>query len=178
MYPITQRLSAAGYSPWVMINRVQSSFKVGLAVVLSSGAALTYSVEYSMDNPNDPVNLRQDFVLTRTTTSLNVKWIAHGRSVGDWVKLWGNGGGQLDGEYQIATVVDVDNFTVTVANSGPTAGNGTGWIQSMRVYTHAAMVSLAASSSGDFSSPVIATRLHVITYTSGTADFEVIQGRG
>jgi hypothetical protein len=178
MYPITQRLSAAGYSPWVPINRNQSSFHVALAVILSSGAVLTYTVEYSLDNPNDPSNLTQAFILARTTTSLNVNWVAHGRSVGDWVKLWGNGGGQLDGEYQVATVVDANNFTVTVANSGPTAGSGTGWIQSMRVYAHSTLTNLGVSASGDFGTPVIATRLRVSAYTTGTVDFEVVQGRG
>lgn len=178
MYPIAQRLSAAGYTPWIPINRLQTSFNVSLGVILSSGAALTCGVEYTTDNPHSADNLIQQFVLTRTTTSLNIKWTAHGRSVGDWVKLWGNGGGQLDGEYQVATVVDANNFTVTVADSGPTTGTGTGWLQSLRVFDHATLTGLTASASGAFTSPPIATRLKVTSYTSGTVDFTVIQGRG
>jgi len=178
MQPITQRLAAVGYTPWVPVNRLQTSFNVALAVVLSSGASLTYSVEYTLDNPHDPMNLTQDFTLSRTTTVLTVHKVAHGLSVGDWSSLQGNGGAPLDGEFQVASVVDADNFTVTVANSGLTAGNGVGWLQTMRVFTHSTLVGLTASGSGAFTSPPWATRLHVSAYTSGTADFNVIQGRG
>lgn len=178
MHPITQRLSAAGYTPWVPINRLQTSFNVGLAVVLSSGASLTYSVEYTLDDPRNPANLTQQFTLSRTTTVLTVVKALHALSVGDWVNLYGNGGAPLDGEFQVASVVDANTFTVTVANSGRSAGNGVGWLQTMRVYTHASLVALTASGSGSFTSPIFATRLHVSTYGSGTADFDVLQGRG
>lgn len=178
MHPITQRLSAAGYTPWVPINRLQTSFTVGLAVVLSSGASLTYSVEYTLDAPHNTANLTQEFKLSRTTTVLTVTKVAHALSVGSWVNLWGNGGAPLDGEFQVASVVDANNFTVTVANSGLTAGNGVGWLQTMRVYSHATLAGLTASGSGSFTSPIFATRLHVSTYSSGTADFDVLQGRG
>lgn len=178
MYPITQRLSAAGYTPWVPINRLQTSFNVALAVVLSSGASLTYTVEYTLDNPHDSMNQTQNFTLSRTTTVLTVIKTAHGLSVGDWVNLWGNGGAPLDGEFQVATIVDANTFTVPVAAAGLSAGNGTGWLQTLRVFSHATLTGLTASASGSFSSPPFATRLHVSTYSSGTADFDIIQGRG
>lgn len=178
MHPITLRLTAAGYTPWVPINRLQTSFNVGLAVVLSSGASLTYSVEYTLDDPRNPANLTQQFTLSRTTTVLTVVKALHALSVGDWVNLYGNGGAPLDGEFQVASVVDANTFTVTVANSGLSAGNGVGWLQTMRATSLAAMAAKTATVASSLTFPVIATRLHVSTYGSGTADFNVIQGRG
>lgn len=179
MHPITLRLTAAGYTPWVPINRLQTSFNVGLEAVLSSGASMTYTVEYSLDNPNGPMNLTQNFTLSRTTTVLTVTKIAHGLSVGDWAKLWANGGAPLDAEFAaVASVVDANNFTVTVADAGLSAGNGVGWLQTMRATSLAAMAAKTATVASSLTFPVIATRLHVSTYGSGTVDFNVIQGRG
>ena len=168
MYPITQRLSAAGYAPWVPINRLQTSFNTNVSAVLSSGAVLAYSIEYTLDNAQDPRNLTQQFTLSRTTTVLTVTKTAHALSVGSSVKLWGNGGANLDD----------NNFTVTVANSGLTAGNGVGWLQTLRVLPLTAPTTNSTSSSFGLDHVITAVRVRVNTWTSGTLDFQVIQGRG
>lgn len=177
MRPVTLRLAAAGYTQWIPVDRIQNSFLTTLGVILSSGAVLTYSVEYTLDDFQNPANLTQQFTLSRTTTTLTVTKTNHGLSVGDWVKLWGNGGAPLDAEFaSVASVVDTNNFTLTVADSGLTAGNGTGWLQTARTFDHATLASLSASGSGTISAPVIAVRLRVSAWTSGTVDFNVIQG--
>lgn len=187
MRPIIQRLSAAGYSPWVPVSRLQEPVNIGLAVNLSSGAVLTYSVQYTMDNPNykdsnasTPENLTTQFTMSRTGTSLTIGKTNHGLSVGDWAQSWGNGGAPLDDEWRsVASITDANNFVVTVVNSGLTAPstNGTGWLQTARVFNHASLVGLSASGSGNISAPVVAVRFGVTAYTSGFADFTVIQGR-
>ena len=178
MYPITQRLSAAGYAPWVPINRLQTSFNTNVSAVLSSGAVLAYSIEYTLDNAQDPRNLTQQFTLSRTTTVLTVTKTAHALSVGSSVKLWGNGGANLDGDFNVASVVDDNNFTVTVGNSGLTAGNGVGWLQTLRVLPLTAPTTNSASSSFGLDHVIVAVRVRVNTWTSGTLDFQVIQSRG
>tara|TARA_R110000868_G_scaffold94340_5_gene260315 strand:- start:3824 stop:4264 length:441 start_codon:yes stop_codon:yes gene_type:complete len=146
--------------------------------MLSSGAVLTYSIEYSLDNAQDPMNLTQQFTLSRTTTVLTITKTAHGLAVGDWVKLWGNGGANLDAEFNVATVVDADNVTVAIANSGLTAGNGTGWMQTLRVLPLTAPTGNTVDGSYGLDHVVTAVRINVSSWTSGTVDFQVLQGRG
>ena len=178
MYPITQRLSAAGYAPWVPINRLQTSFNSNLSAMLSSGAVLTYSIEYTLDNAQDPMNLTQDFTLSRTTTVLTITKTAHGLSVGDWVKLWGNGGANLDAEFNVASVVDANTVTVAIANSGLSAGNGVGWMQTLRALPLTAPTGNTVDASFGLDHVVAAVRINVSAWTSGTVDFQVLQGRG
>jgi hypothetical protein len=178
MRPITLRMSAAGYSAWVPINRMQQSFVIGLAVNISTGATMTFSVQYSLDDPNDPMNLTQVFTLSRSTTTLTVTKTAHGLIVGDSVKLWGNGGAPLDLTSNVVAITDLNNFTVTVADSGLSAGNRVGWLQTMRALAFADMAAKSASLTGRLELPVTAVRLNVSAYTSGTADLQVIQARG
>lgn len=178
MYPITQRLSAAGYAPWVPINRLQTSFNCNVSAMLSSGAVLTYSIEYSLDNAQDPMNLTQNFTLSRTTTVLTITKTAHGLAVGDWVKLWGNGGANLDAEFNVASVVDANNVTVAIADSGLTAGNGTGWMQTLRVLPLTSPTGNTVDGSYGLDHVVTAVRINVSSWTSGTVDFQVVQGRG
>ena len=68
MRPQRVTLSAAGFSPWLNINRMPvGSFGVGLAVKLSSGAVLTCSVQHT----SDPLynNSTQEWSASRTTTT-------------------------------------------------------------------------------------------------------------
>jgi hypothetical protein len=146
--------------------------------MLSSGAVLTYSIEYSLDNAQDPMNLTQQFTLSRTTTVLTITKTAHGLSVGDWVKLWGNGGANLDAEFNVATVVDADNITVAIADSGLTAGNGVGWMQTLRVLPLTSPTGNTVDGSYGLDHVVTAVRINVSSWTSGTVDFQVLQGRG
>jgi hypothetical protein len=146
--------------------------------MLSSGAVLTYSIEYSLDNAQDPMNLTQNFTLSRTTTVLTITKTAHGLNVGDWVKLWGNGGDNLDAEFNVATVVDDNNVTVAIVDSGLTAGNGVGWMQTLRVLSLTSPTGNTTDGSYGLDHLVTAIRINVSSWTSGTVDFQVLQGRG
>lgn len=183
MRPIVQRLSAAGYSPWIPINRLQRSFAVGLGVTLSSGAVLTYSVQHTMDQLHGngvaaPVGrVRNDFSVARTTTTGTITMTDHGLSVGDWW-MGQSIGAPFDSDYSVASVVDVNNFTITVANSGITASAEPkiGICRSARVASHATLAAQTASGTGNYAFPPWAVRFIITAYTSGFADFIVMQG--
>lgn len=50
MRPVRVTVSAAGVSPPVPLDQYISPFNVGIGVVLSAGATLTYDVEHTFDN--------------------------------------------------------------------------------------------------------------------------------
>jgi len=189
MRPIYTRLSAAGYSPWIPVNRLQKAFGLSLGVKFSSDKSLTCTVQYTLDNINaqkvytgfDTAFMTQAYSMSRTTTSLTITKTNHGLSAGDWAMSWGNGGAPLDDEWRaITSITDQNNFVVTVANSGLTsiAAPAKGWLQTARVYPHATLASLTADASGNLAFPVYAVRLYVSAYTAGYVDLEVIQAIG
>lgn len=179
MRPITVRVSSATFSPWIPVNRLQRSFGVGIGCYISSGAVLTYSVQHTFDalylDPN-PTNFVK---IVRTTTSANVLKVNHGLSVGDWAKITNSGSSNLDFAEKgvaVATVVDADNFTYTVANSGTAADNGFATLQSARVFDNVILSGVSLRGDTNYSAPVVAVRLIVTAYTSGFVDMDVIQG--
>ena len=187
MRPIATRLIAAGYSPWIPVNRLQLAFGLALNVKFSSNKNLTCTVQYTLDDPNSTsvdagftsANKTQAFTMSRTTTSLSITKTNHGLSVGDWAQSWGNGGANLNDEWRaVASITTQDVFVVTVADSGLSAGNGVGWLQTARVNPHATLASLTADASGNLAFPVWGVRLYVSSFTAGYVDLEVLQGIG
>lgn len=168
--PSTVRLSAAGYSDWIPLNRYVSAFGVGFSVKLSSGASLTYTVQHTFDDIYERYGV---FGLTRSTTTATAVKTNHGLSVGDWSYQTACGA-PFDGQYAVASVVDADIYTFTVANSGLTSKNPGGWLQTARVFAHADIAAETASADGNYQFPPRACRLYVSAYTSGFADLTVI----
>lgn len=166
--PSTVRLSAAGNSDWIPLNRMSDSFGVGLGVKLSSNGNLTYSVQHTFDELYE----RLLCALSRVTTSLTVLKANHGLSANDWVKI--EGSPIWDGQYAVASVTDQNNFVVTVANTGVTSGEG--WIKTARVFEHDTLTALTASAQGNYSQPPRACRLRCSAYTAGYVDLNVIPG--
>lgn len=176
MRPVTVRLTSATWSDWVTLDRLSKQFQVALGVKLSSGASLTYSVQHTFD----PISSSdQNFSIARVTTTGTVTRVGHGLSVGDWFQLdnvlapfIGTRGGQ----WAVASVVDADNFTFTVANSGATAvAQGVGWIHTARIFNHSTLVAQTASGDGNYAFPPIACRLINTAYVSGFDDLTVIE---
>lgn len=166
MRPVRVRLSAAGFSDWIPLNRMSNSFGIGLGVELSSNGNLTYSVQHTFDD----IYEEADRPLSRSTTSLTVNKVNHGLSTSDWVKIAGSP--IWDGQYAVASVTDQDNFVVTVANSGVTSGIGR--IQTARVFNHETLVSQTARADGNYQFPPRACRLIVSSYTAGYVDLNMI----
>lgn len=105
MRPIRLTVGSLNVSAPIPLDTYQDPFNVSLAVVLSAGASLTYTVQYTFDD------------------------------------IWAS------------------NFDPSTAT----------W------FPHATLVTKTASSDGNFSFPVTATRLNVGVYASGTATITVIQ---
>lgn len=174
MRPVRVRLSAAGFSPWVMIDRLQTDFSVGLGVLFSSGANLTCSVQHTFDD----LHTANPCSITRSGTAATLKLVNHGLSVSDWIQVVSSGSTNLDGAYAVASVVDADNITYTVVNTGATADTGSAIVHIGRVLPHLTLAGITASADGDYTAPIQACRLIVTSYTGGFVDLNVLQGAG
>lgn len=177
MRPTTVRLSAAGFSPWIPVNRLQANFNVGIVVYLSSGASLTYSVQHTMDNLYDI----QPCAITRSTTVATLKQTNHGLSVADWIQVFSAGDANLNGSSSgnaVASVVDANNITYTVSNTGATADTGFSTVSKARVLDNLTLTGMTVRGDGNYVNPITAVRLKITSYSSGFADMNVIQGLG
>lgn len=170
--PVTFQLNAAEFTPWVLVNYYSNSLAVGFGVKLSDGATLTYSVQHTFD---DLYAVSNNITIARVTTTASVTQVAHGLSVGDWVKITNSGDANLDGEYSVAAVTSVDIFTYTVANTGAASAGGFVGLQKARVFNHEDVAGETASADGNYQFPPRATRAICTAWTDGQADFTVIQ---
>lgn len=173
MRPQQVTLGAAGFSSWLNINRIPSSgsFAVALGVELTSGASLTYSVQHTMDPLYLPT---KEWSAARSTTTGTITRVDHQLSVGDWVQM--DAAAPFNQAYSVASVVDADNFTLTVANSGATAvAKGASNLWTARVAENSGLSAKTASAEGNYAFPPTACRLTITTYVSGKATLNVIQ---
>lgn len=178
MRPVRLRVSSATFSRWVGLNwrATDVGFSVGLGVVLSSGASLTYSVQHTFNNIYAP---EKDWSGSRTTTTVTITKTNHGLSVGDWWKTDTAAPAPFAGEFAVAAITDADNFTYTVANSGATSvAYGLYFGAGAQVLPHSSLAAKTTSADGNYAFPPRACRLIVSTYASGFADFTVIQAGG
>ena len=173
MRPQRVTLSAAGFSPWLNINRMpKGNFGVALAVKLSSGASLTYSVQHTSDPLYNAST--QEWSASRTTTTGTITKTNHGLSVGDWTQM--DAAAPFNTAYAVASVVDANNYTITVPDSGvASVGKGTANLWTARVSETSGMSAQTASKDGNYVVPPTACRLVITSYTSGFADLDVRQ---
>lgn len=164
--PVTERLTAAGFSEWIRVSQYAESFGVGLGVKMSSNGNLTWSVQHTFDDIYERVLCQ----FSRSTTSLTVTKTAHGLSEDDWVKI--EGSPIWDADYAVASITDQNNFVVTVANSGVTAGSG--WVKTARIFEHEDLSGETASADGNYEFPPAACRLIVTSWTAGYVDLTVV----
>jgi hypothetical protein len=174
MRPVTVRLSAAGTSEWVVVDRYVQGFVVGLGVKLSSNGNLTYSVEHTFDN------ILQDFKpatpITRVTTTATVTVVNHGLSVGDFVRVLNGGVAPFDGRFAVATVPDQNTFTYTVVDTGAAFASIYATICTARIFAHETLAAKTVSDDGNYVAPPVACRLNVTAFTAGYVDLTVTQG--
>ncbi len=172
MRPIRVRLSAAGTTPWIQLDRNVAAFSVGIRVVLSSGASMTYSVQHTFDDIHNMVPVS----VTRSGTAATLKYTNHGLSVGDSVVVISAGTTNLEGTFPVASVVDANNVTYTVSNTGPTTDGGNTLASLLRVSENIILTGVTTSGDTNYSAPVEAVRLKISTYVSGFADILILQG--
>lgn len=168
--PMKATLSSATRSPWIPLNTYISPFNVGIGCVCSSNINATYSVEYSHDNPLEPVPCS----ITRVTTTATLALVNHGLTTNDSIIVSGSGSSNLDGTYQVASVPDQNSVTYTVANSGITASISAK-VAVMRVFTHSTIAAKTANSDGNIAYPVQAVRLRLTAWVAGYVTMLVTQ---
>lgn len=173
MRPIYVTLGAAGNTPWIPINYLQSRFGIGFAVTLSSDGNLTYSVQHTFDDPTEktPVSI------SRTTTTATVTDPDHGLNTGDSVLIEGTQSSNLDGTKTV-TVTDANTYTYTVANSGATTGGMFATVKRFRVFNHEDVVSKTDRQDGNYAYPPRMVRLNISSYSAGKATLAILQGMG
>lgn len=180
MHLSPQTLSANGSSPWIIVGPLQRSFGLGLFLTFSEDANLTATVQHTGD---DPMQNQRAVTLSRTTTTLTITDTSHKLITGDNIFLDASGDvtNTWPGSYDV-TVVDANTYTVTVANSG--AATSTGKVRSFRVFNFddASLVGVTGTPptrvDGHYDYPIAATRLHVASYSAGSATLTVQQGSG
>lgn len=172
MRPHDITVSSATFSNWFPVNAKQQSFGISLATNISSGAVLTYQVRHTFDDPWSS----REVSISRVTTTATVVDTAHGLVVADQVVVSGSGSSVLDGTYAIASIVDANSYTYTVANSGATASVPGTRLVSLKVFAHDTITALTADAQGNYAFPVRAIQLNVTAYTSGSVTLAIGQG--
>jgi len=182
-----QSLSAVADSPWIIPAPNLYGPNLGLVLTFTSNANLTANVQYTYD---DPVQNPRAVTLARTTTVLTVTDNNHHLNVGDAISLlntnndpnniWDGGSPIGTGSnYDIATIVDQNNYTVTVANSGPVSAGG--FVRSFRLLLHPTLKAISGTPptriDGSLGWPIGALRLNVSAWTAGAVDVTVQEGK-
>jgi hypothetical protein len=166
--------AAVGVTPWVPIDNSLLGFGLNIGCYVSSGASLTYKAQYT----HDDLNRFQVCSITRAATVATLKLTAHGfTGTTDSVIVRGTGDSNLDGTYPVATIVDANTITYTVANSGATVAKGTAECVVVRVFDHATITAKTANFDGTITVPVTAVRLNLTIWTSGTVTMLLNMGR-
>lgn len=164
-------VGSATFSNWIPLNYLQKHFAVSLGVTLTPSATLTYQVQHTFDNPWATLVAK----ITRSTTTATLTYIDHGLRVGDSVVVTG-AGAPFDGTFAVASVVDADNITYTVLNSGLLISTPGATFARLRVFAHEDLTALTADADGNYAFPVRACRLNITAYTDGKATLTVNQG--
>lgn len=188
MHLSSQTLSAQVSSPWIIPGPMMESPGLGLGLTFSFNANLTVTVQHTFDDPQQ--NARA-VTLARAAGVLTVTDNNHNLNAGDNILLsnplkdpnniW-DGGFPVGTSYDIATIVDANNYTVVVANAGSAAG--TGFVQSFRVFNNddARLVGVTGNPptrvDGNYAFQIGACRLKCTAYTAGTATLTAQQGKG
>jgi hypothetical protein len=172
-------LASQTISPWIPHDYYQTPANIGLAGFISSGATLTYSVQFTLDDlgASRAVTISQSTtVITVTDTGPPGNGGTHGLSVGDYVRIFGTGLVGVDGEYvSVATIVSATQYTVTSGTSQTVVATPA-QVVTARVFTHAVLTGQTARATGNYTVATRGSRLNVTAYTSGTATLEVLQG--
>lgn len=166
---VTQRLTAAGVGPWIVLDYHVSGWVVGIGVVPSSNGNLTYSVEHTFDD----ITAKKRAYLQRTTTTATVTLTNHGLSVSDSVMVDGTGDSNVDGYFPVASVTNQNVFTYTVT-TGTTIPNMAVNVALGRVFPHATLAAQTTRQNGNYIAPPFAVRLDVTSFTAGYVDMNVI----
>jgi hypothetical protein len=166
--------AATGPSNWVPIDNNLFGFGLTLNCTITSGATITYKVQYTSDR----IDFWQPCNITRSGTTATLKLQNHGISgTTDSIVVRGTGDSNLDGVYTVASIADANTITYTVANTGATLAANTAEVVVLRVFDHATITGKTANQDGNIAFPVTAVRLNVTAWTSGKVTMTLNEGR-
>lgn len=113
------------YSPWIVLSHLSYDMNIGYTADPQQGATGTYSVQVTEADPEQFRTAQ----FSRVTTTLTITCINndfHGLVAGDGVNIRCSGSTGWDTtsgfSREVATATNTTVFTITVADSGPTAG--------------------------------------------------------
>lgn len=159
--PMKQTVSSATRGAWIPLNTYISPFNVGIGCVCSSNINATYAVEYSHDNPLDPVACH----ISASTTTATLTLTNHGLTTSDSIIVVGTGNANVDGTFQVAGVTDQNVITYTITSTAAVFTSGK--VAVMRVFTHSTLTAKTANADGNIAYPVQAVRLRITSHTAG-----------
>jgi len=171
--PVNVQQSANGASKWIPLDMQQRPFNVALLASLSYNANLTYTVQFTPDNPF--VTQYCSVAISGTTATVTYA-TAHNLNAGDSVTILNSGDSGIDGVWQVASVPSATTLTYTVGATTLTASLPPCQAVNMRVFSHDTMQNLTARADGNFAFPVWAVRVNVSNYVAGSVTLSVIQG--
>jgi len=169
-------LAAVGNTAWIPVDNNKAAFGVGIGVMLTPSASLTYTVQHTHD---DPFLRKNPVSITRSATTVTVNLPSHGLSVGDFVHVEGanlTSSDVFNGDFSVAAITDANNFTYTVSNAGGATAATQAMVTTLRARPNGSLNSATASGDTNYAFPVRAIRLNISVYTSGTATMEINQG--
>ncbi len=166
MIPKRITVAATVVGDWIPLNR-RSRDNTGVTVNPHASAAGTYTVNFTQSavNRNGPTA-----AFSRTTTVLTVTLVDHGLSTTDQAALVSR---DYSGVFDIASVVDDNSFTITVADAGQTSISG--FVQPIIVSTLTGFSTVTGQTDGQIDASVIAIRLDCTNSTGGPHDLLINQ---
>lgn len=159
-------VAAAAVGDWIPVNR-RSWGSIGFTVNPQPSAAGTYDVEFTESNLQ---NGTKKVPISRSTTVLTISLVNHGLAVGDDAIITESG--DYDGVEVVASVVDADSFTVTVAASGDSRSATVAPVIADTVVDFAAAT---GKNSGLINASVVAIRLNCTSSTTAAHDILINQ---
>lgn len=191
MHLSSQTLAAVADSPWMIPNPYLLTPGLGLGLTFSASANMTVSVQYTYDDPMQ--NLRP-VTITRVAAVATINDPGHNLNVGDNVQVSQDPSGTFGPvptpaggpvvqptSYDVASVVDANNYTVAVPNAG-SLGPVAAFLQSFRIFTHPVLQNISgtppAKTDSNFNFQIGAFRLKCTVWAAGTATLTAQQGKG
>lgn len=172
------RVTANGNSPWIPVSVRAGTFGVAMGVIPSSNAALVYNVQHTFD-PNKHVELsagNAGGTMSQTGTTVTVNLLNHGMTAGDSLNVIKTGFPDVDADQTVATVVNQNQYTFTVAGTRTITFNALVSILQRRIFPHATLAAGTTRADGNYAFPPTAIRLNVTSLTAGYVDLWVVQG--
>lgn len=171
--PVNVTQAAAGASPWIPLDMQQRPFLVALMASLSYNGNLTYTVQFTPDNPQ--VTVPCTITISGTTATVTFAK-AHNLSTADSITVLNSGDSAIDGTWAVASTPSATSLTYTVGATTLTTALPPCQAVLMRVFPHDTMQTLTTRADGNFAFPCWAVRVNVTAYTAGSVTLSVIQG--